>query len=100
MESEADKEAKINMAKGDSEGITLRAEATASALKQVSEALQAKGAQDAIQLRVAEQYIDAFSQLAKETNTVIVPQNVGDAAGMVTQLMSVFKGVQQNKTVS
>ena len=86
------------MAKGDSEGILLRAEATAQALLRVTESLQAKGAQDAVQLRVAEQYIDAFSQLAKETNTVVVPQNVGDAAGMVTQLMSIFKGIQSKSS--
>ena len=46
-------------------------------------------------LSVAEKYIEAFANLAKESNTVVVPANVGDAAGMVTQMLSVMKGIQK-----
>ena len=45
-------------------------------------------------LRLAEQYIEAFSQLAKETNTILLPEKTGDMGSMVAQALSVFKTIQ------
>ena len=50
---------------------------------------------EAVSLSVAERYIQSFGELAKESTTVIVPLNVADAAGMVTQIMSVMKGIEK-----
>ena len=72
----------------------LRANATAEALQKVTSVLGIAPEQ-AMNLSVAEKYIEAFANLAKESNTVVVPANVGDAAGMVTQMLSVMKGIQK-----
>lgn len=101
LQSEGDRQAQVNEAEGhkqavimkaeaEAQKITLRAEATAQGLKIISEALQKPGGMDATALRIAEQYLDAFGNLAKTTNSVVLPANVGDPAGMVAQAMSVF----------
>lgn len=69
----------------------MRANARAAGIKKVSEALTGKGGDDAAALNIAEQYVNAFGQLAKQTNTVILPSNVSDAGGMVAQALSVYK---------
>ena len=70
--------------------IKMQAEATAKGIEYVAMALDKPGAERATALRVAEQYVDAFSQLAKETNSIIIPANANDAASMVAQAMSVY----------
>jgi regulator of protease activity HflC (stomatin/prohibitin superfamily) len=97
LESEAIKQRQINIAKGEAEAILARAAGTAEALKTVSSVLKESGASgdSAVNLALAEKYIEAFSNLAKESNTVIVPSNVADASGMLTQMMSVIKGIQK-----
>ncbi len=54
-----------------------------------------KGGKDAAALVVAEQYVKAFGEIAKETNTVVVPANAADASAMVAQALAVFKGVRK-----
>ncbi|MEZ4904695.1 MAG: band-7 C-terminal domain-containing protein [Spirosomataceae bacterium] len=71
------------------------ADATAESIRVVAAALQEKGGMDAVQLKVAEQMVQQFGNLAKSTNTMILPANFGDMASMISAAMSVVK--QQQK---
>ncbi|KAH6592701.1 hypothetical protein BASA50_003987 [Batrachochytrium salamandrivorans] len=100
LESEAVQAKQINHAKGEAEAIWMRADASARAIARTAQVIQSNGGHDAVALSVAEQYIDAFGQIAKEGTTVVVPANVADAAGMVTQLLTVFDKVKKTPAVS
>jgi regulator of protease activity HflC (stomatin/prohibitin superfamily) len=91
LESEALQLRQINEATGQAEAIRAVADATADGIRKVAEAIQVKGGADAVQLRVAEQYVEKFGMLAKETNTMILPSNFGDMASLITGAMSVVK---------
>jgi regulator of protease activity HflC (stomatin/prohibitin superfamily) len=82
-ESEASRQQQINEAQGEAEAILAVARATAEGLATVGEALQGAGGRDAMQLRIAEQYIGEFGKLAKEGNTFVVPSNLSDIASIV-----------------
>ncbi|KAI8917534.1 hypothetical protein DFJ77DRAFT_309094 [Powellomyces hirtus] len=99
LESEAVKLRQINHAQGEAEAILLRATANATSIERIAQAIADHGAtgQDAVSLSVAEKYIDAFSGIAKEGTTVVVPSNVADVSGMVTQMMSVYKAVSDGQ---
>ena len=90
-ESEASKQQQINEAQGEAAAILAVAEATAEGLKKVAEALTAEGGDKAMQLRVAEDYLERFGNLAKEGNTLIVPANLSDVASMIGAATTVFK---------
>jgi regulator of protease activity HflC (stomatin/prohibitin superfamily) len=90
LESEGEKAAAINRAQGEATALRLIAEANAAAVKAVGEAISDKGGMDAANLKVAQEYILAFGNLAKTSNTVIVPANAADIAGMVTTAMTVL----------
>ncbi|KAF9991972.1 hypothetical protein BGZ79_003693, partial [Entomortierella chlamydospora] len=86
LQSEADKAEQINKASGEAEAILLRAQANAEGIRRIAEAIASTpGGHHAVSLTVADKYVDAFAQLAKETNTLILPANASDAAGMVAQ---------------
>lgn len=89
--SEGDKQRQINEAEGRSKQIELVATATANGIRQVAEALGAEGGLTAANLRVAEQYVDAFGKMAKESTTMLIPQNVADVAGMIATAMQTIK---------
>lgn len=91
QESEGQRQAAINQAQGQAEAMRLVAEATAEALTRVGAAIGQEGGMAAVNLKVAEQYVAAFGQLAKETNTVIMPANVADLGGLIASAMSVVK---------
>ncbi|MFH4976547.1 hypothetical protein AB6A40_003256 [Gnathostoma spinigerum] len=91
LASEAAMQQQMNEAKGEAEAIKLRANARAEGVRRVAEALIEAGGNNAAALNVAEQYVSAFGNLAKESNTVIVPSNIADASGMVAQALSVYK---------
>ncbi len=82
-QSEAVKQQRINEAEGEAEAIKAVARATAEGLRQIADALQTQGGTDAMQLRIAEQYITEFGKLAKEGNTFVVPASLGDIGGMI-----------------
>ena len=82
-ESEASKQQKINEAEGEAEAILTVATATAEGLRRVADALQTTGGDRAMQLRIAEQYIEEFGRLAKAGNTFVVPSNLSDIASMI-----------------
>jgi len=90
-ESEGEKQAEINKAQGEAAAILARAEATAKAIREIAAAIGTEGGVQAVNLRVAEQYIGEFGNLAKATNTVILPANVADVAGLIATAMSVVK---------
>jgi regulator of protease activity HflC (stomatin/prohibitin superfamily) len=90
--SEAKRQQQINEAAGQAEAILAIATATAEGIRKVSETIAQPGGQEAVQLRVAEQYVKEFGALAKATNTVILPATVSDIGSMIAMAMSVFKG--------
>jgi len=91
--SEGEKQAEINNAQGQAAAILAIAEANAKAIRQVADAIAGPGGIGAVNLKVAEQYIAQFGNLAKTTNTLILPANVGDVAGMIAMALAVVKGV-------
>ena len=93
--SEAEKTRQINTAEGKAREIELLATATAMGLRTVADAINAPGGREAVQLRVAEQWIKEWGNLARETNTMIVPANVADVAGMLATAMSTLNRVNQ-----
>ena len=89
--SEGEKQAEINQAQGDASAILARAEATAKAIRQIGEALSEPGGIAAVNLRVAEHYVDAFGKLAKTNNSVIVPADLGDMSGLIASALTIVK---------
>jgi regulator of protease activity HflC (stomatin/prohibitin superfamily) len=82
--SEARKQQQINEAEGEAAAIMAVATATAEGIRRVAEAIKLPGGYEAVQLRVAEQYIGQFGELAKETNTLVLPANVADVGSMIS----------------
>jgi regulator of protease activity HflC (stomatin/prohibitin superfamily) len=90
--SEAVRQKQINEAEGQAQAILSIASATAEGINRVAAAIQAPGGFQAVQLRVAEQYINQFGNLAKAGNTLIIPTNLSDASSFVATAMSIIKG--------
>lgn len=90
-ESEGEKQAAINKAEGEAAATLAIAKATAEALRQIADATRAPGGMDAVNLKVAEQYVQAFSQLAKEGNTILLPSNMNDMGSMIASAMSIMR---------
>ena len=90
-ESEASKQQKINEAEGEAEAILTVSTATAEGLRRVADALQTTGGDRAMQLRIAEQYIEEFGRLAKTGNTFVVPSNLSDIASMIALATGIAK---------
>ncbi len=91
-ESEAVKTQQINEAQGEAEAILAVATATAEGLRRVANAVVAQGGAEAMQLRIAEQYISQFGNLAKTGNTFVVPANLGDLTSMMALATDIVKG--------
>ena len=89
--SEGEKQAEINNAQGEAQATLLNAEANAKAIRLIADAIQSPGGLQAVNLTVAERYIAAFGMLAKTNNSLIVPANVGDIAGLIATAMTVVK---------
>jgi len=93
--SEGEKQAEINQAQGHAAALLAIAEANAKAIRQVAEAINEPGGMSAVNLKVAEQYVAAFGNLAKSGNTLIVPTNLADVASLVTSVTTMFKAPQK-----
>jgi len=91
-ESEATRQQQMNEAEGEAAAIEAVAAATAQGLRQVAAAVSSPGGQQAMQLRIAEQYVTQFGQLAKEANTLVVPANLSDVASMLALATNIVKG--------
>jgi regulator of protease activity HflC (stomatin/prohibitin superfamily) len=85
--SEARKQQQINEAEGEANAIMAVATATAEGIRRVAEAIKLPGGYEAVQLRVAEQYIGQFGELAKKSNTLVLPANVADVGSMIALAM-------------
>jgi len=94
-ESEAVKMQQINEAQGEAEAILAVATATAEGLRKVANAVTDQGGPEAMQLRIAEQYIQEFGKLAKTGNTFVVPANLGDLTSMMALATDIVKGKQR-----
>jgi regulator of protease activity HflC (stomatin/prohibitin superfamily) len=90
-ESEAQKQRQINVAEGEAAAVLTVAEATAEGIRKVAQTITQPGGFEAVQLRLAEQYIEEFGKLAQTNNAMIVPSNVSDIAGMLATAMEVVK---------
>jgi regulator of protease activity HflC (stomatin/prohibitin superfamily) len=93
--SEGEKQAAINTAQGEAEAIKAVAAATAQAIQQVAQAIQSPGGMEAVNLKVAEKYVEAFGNVAKEGNTLILPGNLAEMGSMVATAMSIVKAQKQ-----
>jgi regulator of protease activity HflC (stomatin/prohibitin superfamily) len=89
--SEANRQQQINEAEGQASAILAVATATAEGIRQVAETIRQPGGVEATQLRVAEQYVKQFGEIAQKGNMIVLPANVADVASMVTLAMKVFK---------
>ncbi|MQR00003.1 SPFH domain-containing protein [Glaciimonas soli] len=97
--SEGEKQASINRAEGQAAAILSIAQASAEAIRKTAAAMQEPGGQDAASLKVAEQYVAAFSQLAKTNNSIIVPANLGDISSLIGTAMQVVKSQSVAKKI-
>ena len=88
--SEGEKQAAINRAEGEAAAILAIADANATAVRQIGEASQAEGGMNAVNLKVAEQYVSAFQNMAKSSNTLVVPANMGDLSTLITSSMKII----------
>jgi regulator of protease activity HflC (stomatin/prohibitin superfamily) len=94
--SEGEKQKRINEAMGKAAEIEAIATATAMGIKAIAEAIGSSNGKDAVNLRIAEQYLMEFGKLASTNNTMIIPQNMADISGIIATATSVFK--ESNKT--
>ena len=91
--SEASRQQQINEAEGQAQAILAVASATAEGIRQVAAAIRTDGGMEAVQLRVAEQYVEQFGKLAKSSNTLVIPATLSDVSGMIAAAMKVFGSV-------
>lgn len=89
--SEGEKQAEINTAQGEASAIVAVAEATANAIRQVAAAIREPGGEAAVQLKVAERAVDAYKELARTNNTMIVPNNMSDVSGLIASAMAIVR---------
>lgn len=94
--SEGEKTKRINEADGSAAEIEAVAMATAKGINEISKAINAPGGQDAVNLRIAEQYIDEFGKLAKTNNTMIIPSNMADLSSLIATATQVIKKTNNN----
>ncbi|XP_025779478.1 stomatin-like protein 2, mitochondrial isoform X3 [Puma concolor] len=90
LASEAEKAEQINQAAGEASAVLAKAKAKAEAIRILAAALTQHNGDAAASLTVAEQYVSAFSKLAKDSNTILLPSNPGDVTSMVAQAMGVY----------
>jgi Membrane protease subunits, stomatin/prohibitin homologs len=94
--SEGEKQASINRAEGEAAAILAIAEASAEALRKTASAIREPGGSDAVNLKVAEQYVHAFAELAATNNSIIVPANMSDMSGLIASAMQIVKTQKNN----
>lgn len=97
--SEGEKQKRINEAEGLATEIVTIADATALGIRRIAEAINQQGGSDAVNLRIAEQYIKQFGNIAKEGNTLIIPSNLTDIAGVVAAAKSALDNMGGSKPV-
>jgi regulator of protease activity HflC (stomatin/prohibitin superfamily) len=96
--SEAKRQQQINEAEGQGQAILTIANATAEGIRRIADAIQSPGGHDAVNLRVAEQYIAQLGNIAKTTNTVVLPANLADAGSLVATALTVLNQMKDGGT--
>lgn len=96
-ESEGEMQKRINEARGKASEIEQVATATANGIRAIAEAMNMEGGKDAVNLRIAEQYLSEFGKLAKESNTLILPSDLTDISGIIATATKVFETSKNNK---
>jgi regulator of protease activity HflC (stomatin/prohibitin superfamily) len=91
QKSEGERQAAINLAQGQASAILAVAEANAQAIRKIADAIQATGGMEAVNLKVAEQYVNAFGNIAKTGNTLIVPANLSDLSTLISSALAIVK---------
>ena len=94
-QSEGEKQAEINKAQGQAAATIAIADATAQAIRNIASASKDEGGMTAVNLQIAEKYVEAFSNLARTNNTLIVPSNLGDMASLISSAMKIVKSDSQ-----
>lgn len=89
-QSEGEKQAAINKAEGEAAATLAIAQATAEALKKIAEATQAPGGENAMNLKVAERYVEAFAEIAQKGNTMLLPANLSDMGSLIASAMAII----------
>jgi C-terminal region of band_7 len=96
--AEGQRRSTVLAAQGEAEAILARAHASSAAVEMLSTATSKPGAQRAVALRVAEQYVSAFGNIARKGNTLVIPADAGNVSGMVATALSVFNNVMQKQS--
>lgn len=99
QKSEGEKQAAINRAQGEATAILAVAEANAQAIEKIGHAIRTDGGSEAVNLKVAEEYVAAFGNLAKQGNTLIVPGNLGEMSSMIASALQIVKGQKAEKAI-
>ncbi|KND56180.1 putative stomatin/prohibitin-family membrane protease subunit YbbK [Candidatus Paraburkholderia kirkii] len=92
QKSEGERQAAINQAQGEAAAILAVAEANAQAIEKVGAAIKTAGGMEAVNLKIAEQYVGVFGNIAKTGNTLIVPGNLSDMSSMIASALTIVKG--------
>jgi regulator of protease activity HflC (stomatin/prohibitin superfamily) len=100
LRSEASKIDQINRAEGEAAAIRSVAEATAEGIRMVAASIKDAGGEEAVSLKIAEKYVDAFGKLAQHGTTILLPANAGDAGSMVAQALGVFDTIRNTRRSS
>jgi regulator of protease activity HflC (stomatin/prohibitin superfamily) len=99
QKSEGERQAAINKAQGEASAILAVAEANAQAIAKIGHAIRGEGGAEAVNLKVAEEYVAAFGNLAKQGNTLIVPGNLGEMSSMIASALQIAKGQKADKVL-
>ena len=100
LNSEAEMTDKINKAKGEAEAIQSIAKATAISIENIAEAILKNGGSEAVSMSIAQKYIEAFQKIAKDSNTLIIPTEIGNVSSMTAQAISIFDQIKSNTKTS
>ncbi|KAJ3634454.1 hypothetical protein Zmor_016471 [Zophobas morio] len=93
LKSEAVKQESVNKAEGEAAAVLAKAKATAASIDLIAASINREGGSSAVSLNIAEQYVKAFSNIAKESTTMLLPSTVSDLASMTASALSIFKKI-------
>jgi regulator of protease activity HflC (stomatin/prohibitin superfamily) len=97
LNSEAAYIDQVNRAKGEAEAILFVAEATAKSIEVIASSITKNGGAEAVNLKVAEKYVEAFSHIARESSTVILPADLSNPGNFIAQSLSIFDKLNETK---
>ncbi|NRB11333.1 MAG: paraslipin [Rickettsiaceae bacterium] len=90
----------VNRAKGEAEAVLFVADATAKSIEMIAVAIKKEGGSDAVSLKVAEQYVEAFANIAQKSNTVLLPANLSEPGSFAAQTLSIFDNLKNQGLTS